>query len=183
MKRLIYTSFSSYLCVYVCICICVYVCVYTYIYMYVCVYAYVWSRVYLHYFLEVLLAYSCLQCCVSVYRTAPWLSCMYRYIPRFWISSAHISLQSAEESFLCCTVFSHYYLLLYCVFFIHSATGECFSYFQVLAVVNSAAMNTGVCVSFRISFLQIYKLYRESFLHSWEWDCWIIWQHKFYYTM
>ena len=126
---------------------------------------------------------AALQCCVSVYRTVPWLSCMYRYIPRFWISSAHISLQSAEESFLCCTVFSHYYLLLYCVFFIHSATGECFRYFQVLAVVNSVAMNTGVCVSFRISFLQIYKLYRESFLHSWEWDCWIIWHHKFYYTM
>ena len=75
------------------------------------------------------------------------------------------------------------YLFLYYIFFIRSAIGEWFSYFHVLAVVNSAAMNTGVCVSFRISFLHIYKLYRESFLHSWEWDCWIIWQHKFYYKM
>ena len=37
----------------------------------------------------------------------------------------------------------------------------------VLAVVNNAAMNNGVHISFQISFLQIYAQ---------EWDCWIIWQ-------
>ena len=38
---------------------------------------------FLDYSLEVLLAYSSLQCCVSFYRTAKWISCMYTYISSF----------------------------------------------------------------------------------------------------
>ena len=37
--------------------------------------------------------------------------------------------------------------------------------YDILAVVNNAAVNTGVCVSFRISFLQI---------DAQELDCWIL---------
>jgi len=103
--------------------------------------------------------------------------------PLFWISFAYRSHRALCRVSCAIWQFLISYLFLYYIFFIRSAIGEWFSYFHVLAVVNSAAMNIGVCVSFRISFLHIYKLYRESFLHSWEWDCWIIWQHKFYYKM
>ena len=45
-----------------------------------------------------------LQCCVSFCCTAKWISCMYTYIPSFWISFPFRSPQSTEWSFLCHTV-------------------------------------------------------------------------------
>ena len=51
-------------------------------------------------------------------------------------------------------------------FFTHLSVGGHLGCFHVLAIVNSAAMNIGVHVSFCISFLLI---------HAQEWDCWIIW--------
>ena len=54
--------------------------------------------------------------------------------------------------------------------FIHLSVNGQLGCFHVLAIVNSAAMNIGVHVSFRISFLQIYFQ---------EWDYWIIWQLYF----
>ena len=44
-----------------------------------------------------------------------------------------------------------------------------FILFPSLGIINSAAMNTGVHISFH-SFLQLYAQ---------EWDCWIIWKLYF----
>ena len=41
--------------------------------------------------------------------------------------------------------------------------------FHVLTVVNSAAMNIGVRVSFQMRIFIIFQIYTQ------EWDCWIIW--------
>ena len=51
-------------------------------------------------------------------------------------------------------------------FFIHSSVSRHLGNFHVLAIVNSAAVNIGVHVSFRMSFVQMYAR---------EWDCRIIW--------
>ena len=45
---------------------------------------------------------------------------------------------------------------MYHIFFIHSPVNGHLSYFQVLAIVNSAAVNTGVRVSFPIMFFSGY---------------------------
>ena len=54
------------------------------------------------------------------------------------------------------------------IFFIHLSIDGHLGGFHVLAIVNSAAMNIGVHVSFRISFL-LFRIYAQ------EWDCWVIW--------
>ena len=41
-------------------------------------------------------------------------------------------------------------------------------YFRILAIINSAAVNTGVHVSFQISF-HCFRIYAQ------EWDCWVTW--------
>ena len=42
--------------------------------------------------------------------------------------------------------------------------------FRVLAIVNSAAVNMGVHVSFSSGFLGVYAQ---------QWDCWVVWQFYF----
>ena len=51
---------------------------------------------------------------------------------------------------------------MYYIFFICSSVDEHFGYFHVLAIVNSAAVNIEMHVSFQISIFWIYVQ---------EWDC------------
>ena len=63
------------------------------------------------------------------------------------------------------------WLVFHCVsvhhVFTHSSVDGHLGGIHVVAIVNSAAVNIGVSVSFQISFLQIYIQ---------KWDYWIIWQ-------
>ena len=52
------------------------------------------------------------------------------------------------------------------IFFIPSSVDGCLGDFHILAIINSAALNIGVHVSFQIDFLQI---------DAQEWDCRIMW--------
>ena len=56
--------------------------------------------------------------------------------------------------------------LLYGIFFIHSSVTGRLGCFYVLAIVNSAAVNTGVHVAFQIMVFCIYAQ---------KWDCWVLW--------
>ena len=59
---------------------------------------------------------------------------------------------------------------MYHSFLIHLSVDGHLGCFHVLAIINSAVMNTGVHVTFRSGFLGVYAQ---------EWDCWVIWQFYF----
>ena len=69
--------------------------------------------------------------------------------------------------------------------FIYLSMNICF---HVLTIINSAAVNIGMCISFQIfCFVQSFVLFRVEFcfvqsfvqIYAQEWDCWIIRQLLF----
>ena len=58
-------------------------------------------------------------------------------------------------------IYTHIYIRIHYVFFIYSSICGHLGCFHVLAIVNSAAMNIGVCVSFSIIILSRYMPNRE----------------------
>ena len=81
-----------------------------------------------------------------------------------WRAAAHGVTKNRIATDLNRTEYSIVYM--YHNFFIHSSVDGHLDCFHVLAVINSAAMNNVIHVSFSICFLRVYAQ---------EWDCWVIW--------
>ena len=73
-------------------------------------------------------------------------------------SFVHIAANGSVSFFL----MAKYYSIVYMhhIFFIHPSVNGRFGCFRILVIVNSAAVNTGVHVSFSIMFFWLY---------AWEW--------------
>ena len=76
-----------------------------------------------------------------------------------WLSNIPVCVR--VRACVCVCVYTHY------IFIIHLFVDEHVGCIHVLAIVNSAIMNTGVQVSFQSIFF-------SPQIYAQEWDCWII---------
>ena len=66
----------------------------------------------------------------------------------------HVAANSIISFFFMAEQYSVVYR--YCIFLIHSSVDGCLAYFHILATVNSAVVNMGVYISFRMKVLSGY---------------------------
>ena len=62
-----------------------------------------------------------------------------------------------------------FHVIYVCHLFVHLSVNGHLGYFPILAIVNNAAVNIGLHISFQISVLEVFWIYSQ------EWNCWIIW--------
>ena len=79
-------------------------------------------------------------------------------------SFIHLIRTDSNEFFLMAEQYSTVYM--YHIFFTHSSVHRHLGCFHVLAVVNSAAVNTGVHVSFSVVVFSGYMVEKETETHS-----------------
>ena len=83
-----------------------------------------------------------------------------------YYSSVYYGYIICMYTYMCICIHMYIYVYILHIYFTHSSVGQHLGCFHVLAFVTSAAMNTGVCVSFlKDSSVQI---------HTQKWVYWIM---------